>query len=442
MSRIQTIIVSLVAATAVSLAALVATASSTLAADLGGNCCADLEERIAELEATTARKGNRKVSLTIAGQVSKSLLIWDDGVENDSYVVGNKNDQTNISFTGDVKISPDVTAGYELVIRVRDNLSDALDQDNPNGGDGFDVWQSNWYIQSEKYGKVTVGRASRVSDTAPEADFSEAGIAGYAGVQDVGGGFILRRNDAALAGLAWGDLYSHFNGDTADLVRYDTPSFAGFVASVSWGGDDIWDVGLRYAYEGSGINFEAVVAYTEVTDEGGEPGEVNEDTIVGSASLLHEASGLNLTVAAGQKSNNVAALDLDGVTRSVEDAKFFYVKAGWIAKMNALGPTAFYGEYGLFQDFVSAGVELDVVTSLASGAVGCGAGAACRVTGNDADVWGFGVVQHVEAADMQLYLGYRFHSADVDLVDGAGVAVAGEEIEDFHTVITGVKIAF
>ena len=33
------------------------------AADLGGDCCADLEERIAELEATAARKGNRKVSL-------------------------------------------------------------------------------------------------------------------------------------------------------------------------------------------------------------------------------------------------------------------------------------------------------------------------------------------------------------------------------------------
>jgi len=37
------------------------------AADLGGNCCVDLEERIAELEPTTARKGNRKVTLTISG---------------------------------------------------------------------------------------------------------------------------------------------------------------------------------------------------------------------------------------------------------------------------------------------------------------------------------------------------------------------------------------
>ena len=36
---------------------------SAKAADLGGDCCADLEERVAELEATTARKGNRKMSL-------------------------------------------------------------------------------------------------------------------------------------------------------------------------------------------------------------------------------------------------------------------------------------------------------------------------------------------------------------------------------------------
>ncbi len=33
------------------------------AADLGGDCCADLEERVAELEATTVRKGNKKVSV-------------------------------------------------------------------------------------------------------------------------------------------------------------------------------------------------------------------------------------------------------------------------------------------------------------------------------------------------------------------------------------------
>ena len=50
--------------------------SSALAADLGGSCCADLEERIAELEATTVRKGNRKVSVQISGFVGHQVMWW------------------------------------------------------------------------------------------------------------------------------------------------------------------------------------------------------------------------------------------------------------------------------------------------------------------------------------------------------------------------------
>ncbi len=56
-------------------------ATPASAADLGGDCCADLEERIAELEATTARKGNRKVSLEDFRHVNEAVLWWDDGAE-------------------------------------------------------------------------------------------------------------------------------------------------------------------------------------------------------------------------------------------------------------------------------------------------------------------------------------------------------------------------
>ena len=61
------------------LAGLLLSTASAQAADLGGNCCADLEERVAELEATTARKGNRRMSLTVSGQVTRSILYWNDG---------------------------------------------------------------------------------------------------------------------------------------------------------------------------------------------------------------------------------------------------------------------------------------------------------------------------------------------------------------------------
>src|SRR5688500_12972614 len=64
---------------ALGLIALGAGVPAAKAADLGGDCCADLEERVAELEATTARKGNRKVSLTISGQVTTAVMAWDSG---------------------------------------------------------------------------------------------------------------------------------------------------------------------------------------------------------------------------------------------------------------------------------------------------------------------------------------------------------------------------
>jgi hypothetical protein len=61
--------------------ATVFVAKHAKAADLGGDCCADLEERVAELEATTARKGNKKVSVQIYGKVNRAVMFWDDGGE-------------------------------------------------------------------------------------------------------------------------------------------------------------------------------------------------------------------------------------------------------------------------------------------------------------------------------------------------------------------------
>ena len=50
-------------------------------------CCADLEQRVAELDVLTARKGNRAVSVEISGSVNNAILSWDDGVEHKAYVV-------------------------------------------------------------------------------------------------------------------------------------------------------------------------------------------------------------------------------------------------------------------------------------------------------------------------------------------------------------------
>ena len=117
-------------------AALVVGMGSAKAADLGGNCCADLEERIAELEATTARKGNRKVSLTISGQISQQLMFWDDGVRNDVYISGPTQSNSRWRFTGSAKISPEISAGFLYEFEAFGSQSASQNQLNGNGVPG------------------------------------------------------------------------------------------------------------------------------------------------------------------------------------------------------------------------------------------------------------------------------------------------------------------
>jgi len=93
--------------------------TSAVAADLGGNCCADLEERVAELEATTARKGNRKVSLQIYGQVSETVMWWNDGAESNTYVLENNAIKNTLGFQGNAKINSDWSAGFKLELQIR-----------------------------------------------------------------------------------------------------------------------------------------------------------------------------------------------------------------------------------------------------------------------------------------------------------------------------------
>src|ERR1700742_2450312 len=106
------------------------------AADLGGDCCGDLEERISELEATTARKGNRKVSLKISGWVNEQVLYWNDSTEQNVYFGNNDQERTRFKFAGEAKISADWTAGYTLEIGVRDTKSSSYSQANDEGDTG------------------------------------------------------------------------------------------------------------------------------------------------------------------------------------------------------------------------------------------------------------------------------------------------------------------
>ncbi|HMN36479.1 MAG TPA: porin [Hyphomicrobium sp.] len=416
-------------------AATVLGGGNAFAADLGGNCCADLEERIAELEATTARKGNRKVSLTITGWVSSQLYWFDDGVESNVYVVDNHNDlSSNVKFTGSAQISPGWKAGYSLWIYTNgpSSLVANEDWDAPGGqrGWGLNVENSYWFIQSDTLGKLSVGKQSLAADNAAlGTDFSGT-LFPANGVTFDGGALAINVN-GAFTGARWMNVAfwcehagvgigNDCAGGRLNGVRYDTPTFAGFTLGASWGEDDYWDIALRYSGEFSGFKLAFATAYSESTDPDilGTGANTNDNQYFQIGGMVkHLASGLWVHGTFGKNFID----NTPGNHGPQPDITGWYLKAGWTTKFSSLGNTHFYGEYGRNEDAFEFNQTIF----------------GQRVVSSDADRFGLGVVQEIDAAAMSLWAKWRHHELDGTLVNGASF-----EADDVDMFLAGAVIFY
>ena len=410
---------------------------SAYAADLGasavgGNCCSDLEERIAELEATTAKKGNRKVSLTISGWVSQQVSFWDDGVEKNAYVSDlGSTLNSNFKLTGNAQINTGWSAGYVLHVEVVGNENLALNADTSAAGKGLAVIQSFWYLKSNTLGKLSVGTQSSAADNAallPDGSGSLV-FANYI-MYDINAFSTRFAADKSKTGFNWGSLATcqafskadglglgmDCDGVPNNVVRYDTPTVAGFSASASWGEDDIWAVSGRYAGEFNGIKLSAAIGYFENTDDNGAAtrsvnpagvpavaaskegaekarGGKQASALQIGAYVQHIPTGLFVYGAYGHDYNDRTGA-LNGLGQQQKDGENFYIKAGVRQRWSPLGHTVVYGEYGENRNKQS--------NDLWAGGV----------TNSNLTQWGLGIVQEIDQAAMSIFMNYRHYSAD------------------------------
>ena len=416
---------------------LCAGGTSANAADLGGNCCADLEERIAELEATAARKGNRKVSLTITGWVNEAVYFWDDGVEKNTYVGTNDLERTRVQFTGKAKITDDWSAGYRLEFGVRANNSGKFDQDSDAPTNAVDVRQSNWYLESKTLGKFTVGQTGTATyhllddaDLANTRNFADA-----EGASVAQGAFFLRSGGKKINGLRWTDVLRGFNNSTPgqsgrrEVVKYDSPAIAGFSVTAAWGDDDLGDVALTYKGDIGDFKLAFKAGYGQLTDEaekchtGG--GSVHQDCewwgIAGT--VMHAPTGLYVYAGYGDQKDNTRGTDPALVANTVNDDTTWFVQGGIEQKFIPLGKTTVFGEFR--KDEAGSNPGKSVVAG------------GSTIRSSDIDFIGAGVIQNIDAAAMDLYLIYRH--ADGDTTDFKGVKT---KLDDFDMVMGGAMIRF
>lgn len=426
------------------------------AADLGGNCCADLEERIAELEATTARKGNGKVKLTVSGVVNEALNFWDDGRERNVYQETNDHLRSRFRFVGDAKIDANWSAGYLLEIGVRGANSALVDQNNDTAGRGLDVRHSVWWIQHKDAGKLWVGQTSPATDGITEIDTASLNHATISEVQNLIGGFQARRpGDGNLSGLTYARLTNRETNPGEDtrfnIIRYDTPVIAGFLGTAAYGEDKFWDIGLRWATEAGGFKLAAGIGYAQWTDGNGtdigctnlkvanKPGssDVRCNTLGLSASVKHLESGLFVTGAYGNKHDDNRAAVVTGAER--ED-RFYSIKSGIQKNWFGPGNTTIWGEHengsygssGINTSNVGVGIQSAAPLGLAG-----------NISGFGLNMWGLGFNQTIDAAAMDIYVLYRDFEFDVRTsATGATAGSTTTSLNGFQQVVTGAIIRF
>jgi len=415
--------------------------TSASAADLGGDCCADLEERVAELEATTVRKGNTKVSLKLSGQINQTLLWWDDGDESDVFVGDNNVSGSRLKFGGSGKINSDWEAGFYMELDYRQSRTANQRQDVSDGGslltgDGVDASDLLWYLKSKTLGKLSVGKYDAANDGILCISLGGTSATEDCGFDDWINDFAIRRSSGALSGTRWDGIFTGEVGEGSEIpqVRYDSPTIAGFTLSASWGENDYWAIALRYAGEwaalgglrvAGGIGFGNEEANNVAPGPNSECGGRDCDQIGGSISVLHVPTGLFVTFAAGQ----------DDIDASGVDENTIYVQGGINKKVFAAGATRIYGVYYHSEDkLVSAAtgddLDADALVNASFGATG--------IQG-----WGVGIVQAIDSAAIELYAAYRHYEVDqVDVFDAGGNRLAADSFQDMDAFVTGARIKF
>lgn len=438
------------------------------------DCCADLKQRVAELEATTVRKGVPGLEMVVAGTVSHAVLGWDDGDLSEAYVVGNDNDGTSFEIAGQVEnINQSLwSAGYLIEVGVLTSQSSEVSQLETFSLPTLEINESHIWVRNDNLGKVSwgfIGGSSQVDD-ATEFDLSETRAVAFSGVEDVGGNFFIRRAGTkgidGLTPVVWADLIDHLPGVDGNLVRYDLPTTRGFGGWAEAGRDvrPIWEVVLTYGdpatldelEEGEaeesyvpppplikGFQIAGAISQFGIN---GDPDVADHRAVSGSVSVLHEASGLNLTFAGGRRIYTQSVELNDGTLGTPGDASFYYVKPGLLLEqLVELGHTAFYAEHGRWHDFLGRDADDETVAGLAglsSVEDICTFNEACLVSSSEATIWGFGAVQRIDNAEMDLFIGFRWYEAEIDVVDEAGANGSSVALDDFFTVMSGALIEF
>jgi predicted porin len=332
--------------------------------------------------AAYAQQPPQAATVQLYGQVSRTLLFADDGVQSKWFHTDNESSGTRLGVQGSGQVMPGLRAGFKIEFDFQSNESQRVNfgpagpisnfpaHDEDVGG--FAERHADAYLEGA-WGRLSIGQGDGAANGASESDLSGTGMANGIGVADLGGGFAHRTGTAfgpsVGATINQQDFESRY-----DRLMYTTPSFSGFRAQVSHGQSgnaDVKEASLWYGGKLGG--FGEIAAAVGWSEQGGIGGTRDDETIGASISWLH-TSGINLTASWTQRDNPTA------LATPERESEFMYFKVGY-----KFGRHAIAVDYAQGEDFV--------------------------LGGDEAKMYGIGYVWN-PIRWLELYAGYKIHELD------------------------------
>jgi predicted porin len=330
------------------------------------------------------------------GHINWGVLYYDDGRDSETYVrVDNANSVNRVGLLAERPLSDEVLATARIEVGYGPYSSFAINQldDDPDWEFNEDnIRHIDLNLRHETYGALSLGQGGMATNGATLIDFSGTTVVAYSSVADSAGGQFLRFTDPTLPIADAPQIraaYQGFDGPRRVRVRYDTPPFMGLHASVAYGrnllttdGDqhdeDLFDVSLTY---GGGLgDFRLGGAVGYFWDR------FDREILSGSASMIHEPTGLNFSFASGE---------LDTGART---ADYWWAKVGLRRGFFSIGDTALSVDYYSGSDMTRNGAESESI--------------------------GLALVQTIDSANTELWLSWRLYDYDdptADFEDGRAI---------------------
>ena len=413
------------------------------AADLGGDCCADLESRVADLEATTARKGNKKVSLTISGRINYNIVWWNENSTGPSstpfdktrgFNIGNAGrNESEFVLKGDGKISSDLTAGFSMETYADPTGNNGvkppdLNQISNQGPPALQVQTTYVFLKSKSAGELRLGNQYGAIHDGFYQDLGTDVIGRYAQTRVIAQ-FKLRDSAGNLTDANYQSALKPIDDSRYDQLQYISPAFGGFTVKADAGGSNVAAVALLYDNKFGTVSVKGGFAYEWTSEsDGSDQSKGIANVQVNNAETVYlstdASSGLRILSSSASISESGSGLYLSGVYAQAysaiagrQDANNWMVKGGWQKNVTGIGSTDIYGSYFRENNLW-----------------------ANDTTGH---IYAVGIDQAVDAVASDLYLQYQHDSYDTDgVIKEAAAPKLLINSQSIDAVIGGMIIRF